>query len=443
MDLKPFLLRQKFWLKDFLEGSHIRKPYKEIAYLSEHPACDGHRLREQKLQCLLSHAKNNCIFYADIKSDNLSDFPVMNKLKYLEQYDFIRVAETNIPGQNGKVHIQTTSGSTGTPFAIPQDTRKRQRRVAELKYFGSVVGFKSHDKLIHLRTWNKWQQKTAKQIRAENIIPFNIAKMGESQLAQLCHLIREEKAVCLRGYASSFDLLAEYVKVHPMDFPYLKIIIAGSEALHEDVRAKVKRHLQCEIISQYANEECGILAQESIPTIEGDNVMYLNHADYYFEILKMDSDNTAEYGELGRIVITDMHNYAFPIIRYDTGDAGVLLPPNQQSNGYPVLGKLYGRRLDICYTTDNQPFSPMAIGRILKHFNQIVQWQFIQKGAINYTLKIILKDINIDKKYTQSVVAELKEIVGENAVIDIEQVETIPVLASGKRKPVVNEWKKT
>ena len=182
------------------------------------------------------------------------------------------------------------------------------------------------------------------------------------------------------------------------------------------------------------------MAQERVPTSEKDNVMYLNHADYYFETLKFDSDEPAGYGELGRIVITDLHNYAFPIIRYDTGDVGMLLPPDKFSHGYPVLGKLFGRRMDLCFTTDGNVFSPMAIGRIMKHYDFVSQWQFIQKEEKRYCLKLIYEKENVAMA---DLLHSLKEVVGQDAKIDIVKVDEIPVLASGKRKPVVNEWKRT
>ncbi len=443
MDLHAKQLREEFWKNDASKGSPIGKPYKEIAFLSESSESEGHELRYSQLHNMLLFAKTNCPFYqmGGANERDLSSFPVMNKLKYIENYDKIKVDESVIPGQVGPVHIQTTSGSTGTPFAVPQGTLKRQRRIAELKYFGKIVGFDTHEMLIHLRTWNKWQNKTPAQIKQENIIPFDISDLGEDRLGELCHLIKENNALCLRGYASSFDLLAKYVRKHPMDFPSLKICIAGSEALCDDTRSKVKEVLHCEIISQYANEECGILAQEEVPTSETDNVMYLNHASYFFELLRMDSDEPAEYGELGRIVITDLHNHAFPIIRYDNGDVGVMSPPNEKSHGYPVLSKLYGRRFDICYTVDNKPFFPMTIGRILKHFDEIVQWQFIQKEQAEYLLKIVMRSNKCAADYLASVIPDLKNTLGASAIIAIEQVDEIPVLASGKRKPVVNEWK--
>ena len=411
MNIQSTFLRISFWLNDYIKGSPIRKLYNEIKYLSENSFEKCIHIREQKLKKILHHAITNTEYYKGY-SYNLNEFPIMNKYKYLENYNSIKVNIKHIPGQIGELHIQSTSGSTGTPFSIPQDTLKRQRRIAELKYFGKIVGFKTHDKLIHLRTWNKWQSKTQKQIRKENIIPFDISELGENKIKELCNLINKEKAICLRGYASSFNYLSHYAQKHSLNFPSLKIIIAGSEALHEDTRHNVKETFNCEIISQYANEECGILAQERIPTLEKDNPMYLNHASYFFEILKLDNDNPVEYGELGRIVITDLHNYAFPIIRYDTGDIGILLPPDNYSNGFPILGKLYGRRFDICYTTNNAPFFPMTIGRILKHYPEILQWQFIQKGAKNYLLKLILKK-DIETNYINTIIPEDKTGISE------------------------------
>ena len=438
MDFNALFLRTRFWIKDFLNGSPIGAPYKEIKFIQEHSYEKGLPIREKALRNLLTHAKQNTIFYKDIKGEDLKSFPIMNKSSLLEHYHEICVEKSKIPGQIGDIHIQTTSGSTGTPFKIPQDTLKRRRRIAELKYFGAIAGFKTHDKLIHLRTWNKWQQKTARQIKTENIIPFDIARMGVEDLKRLCDLIISTKAVCLRGYASSLGKLAEYAKGKGYQFPHLKLAIAGAESLQDDTRALFKEVMHADIQSQYANEECGILAQERVPTQEKDNPMYWNHSGYFFEILKLDRDEPAEYGELGRIVITDLYNYAFPVIRYDNGDTAVLLPPNEYSQGYPVLGKLYGRRFDLTYSTTGTPIFPLTYGRILKHFENIIQWQFIQNGEKEYELKVILHN---RQDSLSTILNNLKEYLGDDAIIKISPVEDIPVLASGKRKPVVNNWR--
>lgn len=441
MSLKAFYLRNKFWYNDRRAGSPIGKQYKEIQYIAEHSYEEGLPFRKKALHELLSYAPSHTQFYASYNSMNLTDYPVMNKLALIANHDQIVVDPSKIPGQEGEVFIQKTSGSTGTPLAMPQDTLKRKRRIAEIKYYGKQLGYNSHEKLIHLRTWNKWQTKTGRQIKNENIIPFDIKRLGEPELEILCHLIESEKPVSLRGYASTFGRIAAVAErlniVPPKE---LKIIVSTSESLEDDVRATVKRVLKCDIASQYASEECGIMAQERVPTQPSDNKMYFNWASYFFEFLKLDSDEPAEYGEIARIVLTDLHNYAFPVIRYDTGDTCVILPPDEYSNGYPVLGKLYGRRFDLTFTTDGTPIYPLAYGRILKNYPCIGQWQFVQSDEKQYHLRLVLREN--DEKALQDMKNDIQAILGEDAQIEINLVDDIPVLTSGKRKPVVNEWKK-
>lgn len=346
---------------DYINGSPIGSPYKEIKFIQEHTFEEGLPIREKALHDLLDHARANSIFYRNINGYDLRVFPVMNKMTLIAHYDEIMVDDKLIPGQIGKVHIQRTSGSTGTPLSIPQDTLKRRRRIAELKYFGKIVGYNTHEKLIHLRAWNRWQHKTSKQIKEENIIPFDISSMMNADLERLCRIMQKEKAVSLRGYASSLGLLAEYANGKNYSFPSLKVAIAGSESLHDDTRTLYKQVFHSEIISQYANEECGILAQERIPTKASNNKMYWNHSGYFIEILKLDSDEPADYGELGRVVITDLYNYAFPIIRYDSGDTATLLPPDEFSLGYPVIGNLFGRRIDLTFSVLGGGNSPINL----------------------------------------------------------------------------------
>ena len=435
MNLKAFVFRNCFWIKDFLLGSPVGIHYRELKKYANN-ASERNKIKEQRLGDLLKYATTNCEFYREYYGCKLEDFPVVNKSILIANCHKIKVPENTNPYQpkGMKYHIQKTSGSTGTPFAIFQDYRKRMRRLAELKYFGEIVGFKSHDSLIHLRIWTKWQSKTKKQIFFENIFPFDISNMNEVNLARLVSLINERHAICLRGYASSFDLLAKYVEKHPHHFPTLKICIAGSEALFDSTRELVKKNLGCDIISQYANEENGILAQEKV----GDNSghFYLNDSGYIFEVLKFDSDEPAQYGELGRIVITDLFNYAFPVIRYENGDTCIL--EKDIISGEVFISKLFGRRLDMIFNTNNEPIFPMTFARILKNFDRIRQWQFIQKSKNTFCVKLCVEE-NFDKKYSENQInKELKTILGDDASLEFEYVDDIPVLQSGKRKSVVN-----
>lgn len=317
------------------------------------------------------------------------------------------------------------------------DTRKRQRRIADLKFYNHTVGFKSHEKLGQCRIWTKWHDKNKKQIFWENIIPINVAKLDDNGMEEFVRIIKNEKIFALRAYGSTYDFLVRYIesgKVNINDLKSLKICISSAEALNPVVREKMFQLTGVPIVEAYADEEAGSMAHQRI----NDTNYYLNNTCYKFEWLKIDSDEPAEYGELARIVLTDFYNYAFPLIRYDTGDTAVFAPGNEASYGWPYISKLYGRMMNTVYNTKGAPMHPMNFGRTLKNFKSILQWQFIQKAEKEYCVKLQLSNENeID-----SIIKEIHEIVGQDAVISIERVKDIPVLTSGKRKPVICEWKK-
>lgn len=433
MSLKASILRRIFWVSDFFAGSPIRRQYRDVREKQEGRVSSAADVAE-----LLNYATTHCDFYREYRNKALSEFPVMNKNIIRENMERIRVPEEQNPWQKKGVsyHIQKTSGSTGAPFALPQDTRKRFRRIAELKYSGELLGFFSHDELVQLRIWTKWQSKGWWQRTKENIFPFDCSNLNEQHLAELCELIAATKAKSLRGYSSSFELLARHMLQHGISLPTVRVIIAGAETLYDSTREAVAKAMPgCHIISQYANEECGIMAQERI---DKPGIYHFNRASYVFEVLKADSDAPAEDGELGRIVVTDLFNYACPMIRYDTGDMCV---PRHDAQGVPYIEKLFGRRLDMLFNTAGDPVFPMYFARVLKNYDRIAQWQFIQQGEKAYLLKLSLTT-GPDFTAISEILAAMRELLGADAEIRVEYVDEIPVLGSGKRKCVINEWRK-
>ncbi|MCQ2366112.1 MAG: hypothetical protein MJ056_02970 [Akkermansia sp.] len=433
MSIKASILRKIYWVNDFLHGSPVRSQYRDIRKKQTDTASIGKSLAE-----LLEYAASHCEFYRAYKGKSLADFPVVNKNIIRDNMEDIRIPEEENPWQDkgAAYHIQRTSGSTGAPFAIPQDSRKRRRRIAELKYTGELLGFRSHDELVQLRIWTKWQSKGWWQRTKENIFPFDCSNLNEEHLAELCRRVAAVKAKSLRGYSSSFELLARHMLQHGVTLPTVKVIIAGAETLYDSTRQAVAKAMPgCHIVSQYANEECGIMAQER-PGEPG--IYHFNRASYIFEVLKPDCDEPAEDGELGRIIVTDMYNYACPVIRYDTGDMCV---QRHDGHGVPYIEKLYGRRLDMLFNTLGEPVFPMYFARVLKNYDRIAQWQFIQRGEREYLLKLSLAGSG-DFKEIDEILPAMRELLGEDAEITVEYVDEIPVLGSGKRKCVVNEWKK-
>lgn len=102
------------------------------------------------------------------------------------------------------------------------------------------------------------------------------------------------------------------------------------------------------------------------------------------------------------------------------------------------MGKLYGRRFDLTFTTDGTPIYPLAYGRILQNYPCIGQWQFVQSDEKQYNLRLVLREN--DQKALLDMKSNIQAILGKDAQIEINLVDDKIVLTSGKRKPVVNEW---
>lgn len=172
-------LRWSYWLKDLLNGGRVYRQYADIRKTYLGSFAESEARREKALKKLLTHAVRSSGLYKGCDPDNLGDFPIANKKFLTENHNLNLVPEDVLPWQKTPYTIQRTSGSTGTPFAIPMDSRKRCRRVAELKFYGKLVGFNSHDKLMQLRIWSKCQNKRKTQQLRENIIAWNIADLSE------------------------------------------------------------------------------------------------------------------------------------------------------------------------------------------------------------------------------------------------------------------------
>lgn len=66
MDLHALYLRCNFWFKDYLKGSPIGAPYREIKYIMEHSYEEGLPLREKALEELLAYYHEHSPYYAQM-----------------------------------------------------------------------------------------------------------------------------------------------------------------------------------------------------------------------------------------------------------------------------------------------------------------------------------------------------------------------------------------
>lgn len=424
MNKTPEELRADFWKADLERGGIIRSQYDEIKrVLSEK---DMQWVKERLLD-IKRHAIKNTEFYKGLcETDN---FPVVNKTMLIEN----QVACSAKEGFQTPTHTTSTSGSTGTPFSVVQDYKKRNRTIADLQVFGELCDYPPRERMVFFRVINAKLHRTPEQEDRENIYYIDSSDLGDTHLEEMKQTLLEKQPRIVFSYSSTLVELAKYIKKTgiPQEGFSMKSVLTGGEGISDENRRLLEKVFGCTVYRRYSDMELGILGQDS-----GNSSAYvLNWGSYYFECLKMDSDEPAEPGEAGRIVITDLFNYAFPMIRYDTGDLGVMDYP---ADGFPILKEIYGRVRDCVYALDGRLISPAKISVMMWGAEEIKQWQFIQEEKDRYVLKLNCEH-NIDEAAFEK---KFKDLLGADARIEIEYVEEIPVTSSNKRRAVVCNYQK-
>lgn len=302
------------------------------------------------------------------------------------------------------------------------------RYIADLKYFGELAGYKDHDPLCYLRAKPTATQEEQSE---QNIWQLDICNLNEENLMKYYQIMVDKKCTALMAYPSTLDTAVTMWAKRVKNTSSVRTIISTSETLTSEVRAKLHGFFgdDVNVVARYSNTENGVLGQES-----SEDRYVINWASYYIEILKLDSDEPAAPGELGRIVVTDLYNLAFPMIRYDTGDVAKMIYPE---NGLPYLENLFGRRMDLIYDTKGDVVSPFLLCRTMRLSHGVEQWQFIQKTETEYIIRIAVN--KGEKPILDKEINMFKDTLGENASISVEYVDEIPVMNSLKRKLIVSE----
>lgn len=304
-------------------------------------------------------------------------------------------------------------------------------------FLGAAAGYYIGMKEAFIRVWVNNVKKSKFRLIQENLIMMDSSRMDDEALKKMVETIIKKKVKCLVGYSSALGELSRYIDESSVDSSNFSVraIIPISEAMPDLVRRRMEQQFSCPVQAWYSNEENGIMGLQN----KEDGGYRIDTESYYYEILKMDSDEPAEPGELGRIVITDLYNYAFPILRYDNGDTAVAHKKEKNGKYMLYLDELYGRRSDLIYDCEGKAVTPYIITNNLWDISGVKQYRFIQEDIKKYTIWLNGNQEEMDQ---EEILSRIKPYLGEEAEIQVEFVEEIPVLASGKRKYIENRCEK-
>jgi phenylacetate-CoA ligase len=422
----------------------IRREIEAEAHLS---ADRWSAVQAQRIASLLEHAKNTTPYYRDILSSAPHSIHPDNALELLSNVPLLRrdtlqqrlgelVSER---ADKSQIFENATGGSTGNPVIFYQDSAYSSVAIALDDHVKSWIGIDPGDRVGNV--WgadNEFKDLNFKEkifCWASGVITLNAFKMKPDDMQSFYLSLKKWQPPYLRGYSSALEAFAIYCRDSGKTDLRFKGVRSAAEKLWPHQRKLIEEVFNCPVYDFYGSREINNLAAEC----PEERNMHLFSTYRYVEIVD-DAGRRLPPGETGLIAITDLSNYAMPFIRYVNDDVGRidacrLCPCGRPS---PVLAELTGRSSDLIRLADGEIIHGEYFTHLFYGRDEVKAFQVHQTAFDRITVRLVMKS-ELKPKFVAELETHIKERMGEDIEIGIEQCESIPPLPSGKYRFTISD----
>jgi len=258
--------------------------------------------------------------------------------------------------------------------------------------------------------------------------------MNERTFSGIVKVIQSKKHKLIRGYLSAILQLANYINDNNIQFYYPTAVSTTTETLSPHSREYLKKTFHCDIYDQYGCGECESIAFEC----SKHNGLHITSEHVFLEILD-DTNNDLKTG-IGRIIVTDLDNYAMPFIRYENGDMAEFQSNNCSCGiNLPLLKEIYGRTADTITLADGSKVHGVFFTDILYELDQkqdkkVRKFQAFQEksGQIEFRIEA---SAYLNNNYLNNLEKVLNRFFTK---VEIKILKELPYDKSGKFRYVIS-----
>lgn len=404
-------------------------------------------LQLRRLKQLLQHAYLTVPYYkrvfdmAGFKPSQLTDIsdlsrvPLLSKKQVRDNVHFSMFSQLHKKKEMLKI---STSGSTGEPFICYADKFQLELRFATTLRALEMSGWQFGDK--QMRLWHQTLGMTRLQAFKERLDAWFMRRhfvpafeMSEKSLEGLITLIEKKKPVLIDGYAESLNFIAIASNSRSKHKP--KAVMSSAQQLTDSTRSQIEDQFGARVLDKYGSREFSGIAYQCLNSTNH----HVQDESYIVEILV--DGRPAKVGEIGEIVITDLNNFSMPLIRYRIGDMAKAVAQQPCSCGRPhsQIGEISGRTQALISCSNGVWLPGTFFAHFFKDFDFAVQhYQVVQENSSSFSVNIVPKP-QFTEKVRQRIVSNLLEYTGPKQIINLEIVDQIPLLKTGKRTPVISK----
>lgn len=441
----PAILSRRFFLPLLHKWYNIPAPmrYYRIYKKSQYNDRDTiNNLQIGLLRNLICHAYDNIGFYKQVLEKSGASPGDIRSLKDLQALPFLTKKDIreNLEQMTARdIDYDKTGvysgGTTGPRLRFYRDFTCKAKRVALGWLCDSWLGWEPGVKVSHV--WPAMQDIDAKRSLRQAVLEKFITRsqglasagMSEKELQHNLNRLISFRPYIVRGFPSALNAMANYIVSTGRNIDFVRGVVSTGEPLQRPQKVLIEKAFNSKVFNHYSSRENGPIASQC----EQRNYLHILSDSVIVEIIK--DNKSCGPNEFGDIVITDLLNFATPLIRYQTGDMGMLVEGICScGRNYPLLSTVVGRSSDNLYRSDGSMVSGSLIaGHLNSDVNapNINQFQIVQE-KIGEVYIYHLPGEEIDPDVEQYFSNLLRHYLGNETGVIFKTVREIKKEESGK-----------
>jgi len=357
-----------------------------------------------QIALLYAHARSHVRWYADrlppLDFDDAGFHAQFARVPILTRVDLQRHAASLRASARPAGHQQpravSTSGSTGTSVSV--DVTEAARLVwmamllrehawhardlalkhTSIRLFGDGVDARwPHGQ--HRDDWGP----------PENVVyetgPSSMLDISTDVDRQLDWLVAEDPGILLTFPSNAMDL-ARRAMQRGVTLPTLRELRLVSEAVEPSVRAFLADAWKVPVTDVYSAQEVGYIALQC-PQGAGYHVQSEN---VQVEVVD-DEGRACDPGQTGRVLVTALHSFAMPLIRYEIGDYAEVGDACACGRSLPALARVLGRVRNMLELPDGDRRWPNLSGPFYRDIAPVVQHQIVQHSTHALEARLVVE----------------------------------------------------